>query len=350
MEGLGERWKRYAGMSLAGAVLMAGVSAPVSYALDEESWDDEVEEEEEVPEGAERFDTSSETVANIASDNISMSSIASPVLFNNIGAGDLSVQWDVYITPASGVTSNENIPVTLSYRTAFDLRVDVERCEGEYPTGPNTLDDTGGTESCEGATQDWETIEVEADQYLSDVRDTQYIGDFNLQNGAYLRLTVEPSGEVSMGDRVDLSVNAQAFGERVSIGNTAGTGHVEGSVSDGDAPEDDIDSTEEDADDNDEAAEETEEPTESPTPTQTEEPEEEETEEETQAPTAEETPAAEEEADEDGFGIVEMVIAGVLLLLVIPLGIWFLRWRDRKKEEYYLGDEDDDDDYDDDDD
>lgn len=312
-------------VTVAAGALFAGAPMASSNAS---AWEDETIEEEEAPTGIELYDNRATTVTSVEGDYIQARSVASPDLFDNIGDGTFEVQWDVSIEPVEGITADERVFVYLAYDSNIDAQIQVERCETRYPAPPNYI--PGNTESdnvisgeCDTNTQAWEPVDIAASGYIGNITAAEPIGDFLVQNSAYLRIKVMPAGETNVGDVIDsLEIYAEGFGERIIVGNDEGSGRIESS----DDPiqfavpgEDELDE-----DGNPLGAPNTadpmdEEPVEEPT-----EPE--------PAPEPEPEPApdlvAEEPVEEDAMNTIVMsIIALVLVIAIIAGGAFFLKKR-----------------------
>lgn len=205
------------------------------------AWEDEEVEDDETPaEGMAKYDNTAETVAHAVGDHVSVESITSPDLFNNFES-DFQVQWDVQVEPTSSDEPHERTYLSLTYDIGFDAYITVERCSEPYAQLPNSgINEDGSISSqndCEGDSQSWERIELEASQYIDGASTTVEFGDFLLQNSAYLRLTVGTnSGSIaSSGDNshISLAVDANFDDETVSAGNDG----YENVVSDGEPEE-----------------------------------------------------------------------------------------------------------------
>lgn len=321
-------------------------------------WEDEQIEEVEEIEGADLYDRTVETVGNISGDYISMQSITSPDLFENIGDGTFPVEWDVYIKPASGVSANDEIAVFLGYETTFDVNLSVQRCENEYIIPPNTNADSNSARGgCGGENENWEEAEVFATNYVDGVRSRAQVGSFNLQNGAYLRVTAEPQNGSRLGDTIDLEIigESRSLGELVAIGNTSGSGRTQAiSSSDIAQPGNLDDDYEEDSDtitnedDNEATSNEEGSDAEPSVP----EDEENANENEEQVPgndafsrDFEDTNNNNEEATEDELPY-ELIIGAVILALIIGVAVFFVSKKRKNRyedDDEYLDDEDDED-------
>ena len=322
-------------------------------------WDDEIIEEEEIPEGIELYDARATTVSSAEGEYIRARSTTSPDLFENIGDGSFQVEWDVDILPAEGVEDNERIDVYLFYDSSIDANIQIERCESTYPAPPNyvpdAMSDTAVNTQCGGDTQSWESVDIAASGYLGNLAVAEPIGDFMLQNQAHLRMTVAPGSEISMGDVLDsLEIYAEGFGERVIVGHTEDSGRVVSA----DEPmptaapgEDEYGEEDYTAPDEDGLAEE--EPEESPEPVEPTEDPEPSPETELEPQVTPEEPAEEAPADADAaaeeFDMLTWGIIGAALLVLIGIGV-FAFLKKRKKRGYqehedagYLDEDDTDD-------
>lgn len=311
-------------MTAAGALL---VGVPMATA-NASAWEDEIIEEEEAPTGIDLYDNRATTVAEIEGDYIKAKSVASPDLFENIGDGTFEVQWDVSIEPVEGITADERIFTYLAYDSAIDAQIQIERCETRYPAPPNYIpSNTDGDNvisgDCDSNSQTWEPVDIAASGYIGNITAAEPVGEFNLQNSAYLRVRVMPAGETTVGDVIDsLEIYAEGFGERVIVGTEEGSGRVESS----DAPIQFAVPDEEELDEDGNpipAPGATDPVEEEPDPTQ-----------EPSAPEPTQEPApVEETVEEEAFNpLVLSLIALLLVGAIIAGGAFFLK---RKKEGEY---------------
>lgn len=331
------------------AILFGGTAFSAPQVASAANWDDEIIEEEEELEGMAQYDTTADTVADVVGDRLAVRSITSPHLFDNFESG-FAVQWDVLVRPAPDEESHERTYLTLDYDTDFDATISVERCSEPYSSDPNVGISRDGSASrvnaCDGDRQSWDQLELEASQYIDGASTTIDVGDFLLQNHAYLRFTVSSyrnDGISPDSNDISLVLNASVDSETVSAGND---GYENVSRSDDNNGDNDDGVDEEEAEE--EGIEEEEEEAEANGN------------DEEGADTTEETPAPEGTDDEDrGDGFVESEETSLIdelldrpwlfgVLMVVAAAVFFFVRRGRNKsydddsiDDEYIDDDDD---------